>query len=107
MKYNIKYSKLAIRDLDRIWAEVFEVSKSYDITTKYIDDLMNKVNAKADYPKAGVPLYYENSFTGYYFVVFKVYIAFYRLEDNVMLVDRVLYGKSDYIRCLHINFDEE
>lgn len=102
MKYKVKYSKSAIRDLDRIWAEVYEASKSYDITIQYIDDLMNKVDAKADYPRSGTPLYYENSFTGYYFVVFKAYMAFYRLEDNVMYVDRVLYGKSNYIRCLHI-----
>lgn len=107
MKYQVKYSKVAICDLDRVWSEVFEVSQSYDITIKYIDDLMDKVMAKADYPKSGSPLYYEDSFTGYYFVVFKAYMVFYRLEDNVMFVDRVLYGKSDYIRCLHINFDEE
>lgn len=107
MKYEIKYSKVAIRDLDRVWSEVLEVSKSYDITTKYIDDLMDKVAAKADHPKSGAPLYYEDSFTGYYFVAFKSYIVFYRLKDNVMLVDRVLYGKSDYMRCLNINSDYE
>ena len=107
MKYEVKYSKVAIRDLDRVWSEVLEVSKSYDITTKYIDDLIDKVVAKADQPKSGSPLYYEDSFTGYYFVVFKSYMVFYRLEDNVILVDRVLYGKSDYMRCLHINSENE
>ncbi len=107
MKYDVKYSRLAIRDIDRIWSEVFEASKSYDITIKYIDDLVNKVNDKADYPKSGSPLYYENSFTGYYFIVFKAYMIFYRLEKNVLLVDRVLYGKSDYLGYLHLHFDEE
>ncbi len=107
MKYEVKYSKVAIRDLDKVWSEVLEVSKSYDITTKYIDDLIDKVVAKADQPKSGSPLYYEDSFTGYYFVVFKSYMVFYRLEDNVILVDRVLYGKSDYMRCLHINSENE
>lgn len=107
MKYEVKYSKVAIRDLDRVWSEVLEVSKSYDITTKYIDDLIDKVAAKADQPKSGSPLYYEDSFTGYYFVVFKSYMVFYRLEDNVILVDRVLYEKSDYMRCLHINSGNE
>lgn len=102
MKYEIKYSKDAIRDLDRAWSEVLKVSKSYDIATKYIDDLMDKVAAKADQPKSGSPLYYEDSFTGYYFVVFKSYMASYRLQDNIVLVDRILYGKSDYMRCLHI-----
>lgn len=107
MKYKVKYSKIAIRDLDRIWYEVFEASKCYDTTNKYIDDLIDKVEEKADYPKSGSPLYYEDSFTGYYFVVFKAYMAFYRLENNCLLVDRILYGKSDYIRILHIHFEEE
>ena len=107
MKYKVQYSKSAIRDLDRVRAEVFEASKSYDITKKYIDDLMNKVEAKADYPKSGSPLYYQDSFTGYYFVVFKAYLAFYRLEDDVMLIDRVLFGRSDYMRYLHLGTDEE
>ena len=107
MKYKVQYSKSAIRDLDRVWAEVFEASKSYDITKKCIDDLMDKVEAKADYPKSGSPLYYQDSFTGYYFVVFKAYLAFYRLEDDVILIDRVLFGRSDYMRYLHLGTDEE
>ena len=107
MKYKVEYAKAAIRDLNRVWSEVLEASKSYDLTTRHIDDLMDKVESKADYPQSGSPLYYEDRFTGYYFVVFKSYIAFYRLENNVMLVDRVLYGKSDYMKYLHINLDEE
>ena len=28
MKYKVKYSKSAIRDLERVWAEVFKKSKN-------------------------------------------------------------------------------
>lgn len=101
-RYKIEYSKTAIRDLDRVWSEVFEVSQNHDIAIKYIDDLMDTIESLTNRPKSGSPLYYENSFTGYYFVVFKSYMAFYRLEKDAMLVDRILYGKSDYIRCLRI-----
>ena len=55
----------------------------------------------------GSPLYYENGFTGYYFVVFKAYIAFYRIENNVILVDRVLFGGSDYMKFLPLGSEEE
>lgn len=105
MKYKVKYSKIAIRDLDRIWSEVFEASKNQNITTKYIDDLMNKIESKANYPKSGSPLYYENGFTGYYYIGFKAYIAFYRIEKDSILVDRVLLGKSDYMRTLHLGIE--
>ena len=101
MSYQIEYSKTAIRDLDRVWAEVFEASKDIETTEKYIEELLDKVEKKSDYPESGAPLYYENTFTGYYFVVFKAYLAFYRLEKETMLVDRVLFGKSDYMRILH------
>ena len=107
MKYKVEYSKAAIRDLDRVWAEVFEASEDYDIITRYMDDLMDKIEAKADFPKSGSPLYYQDSFTGYYFIVFKAYLTFYRLENGTMLIDRVLFGRSDYMRNLHIHFEEE
>ena len=102
MSYQVEYSKAAIRDLDRVWAEVFEASKDVEITERYIEELLDKVEKKSDYPESGAPLYYENTFTGYYFVVFKAYLAFYRLEKDTILVDRVLFGKSDYLRKLRL-----
>lgn len=105
MKCHVEYSRVAIQDLDRVWNEVFEASKDYDTTRKYLDDLMDTVEAKADYPKSGAPLYYEDSFTGYYFVAFKAYLAFYRIEDDQLLVDRVLFAASDYLRHLHLGTD--
>ena len=98
MKFQVVYSKIAIRDMDRVWSEVFEASKSYDVTRAYLDDLMNKIEAKAESPESGSPLYYEDSFTGYYYVVFKSYMAFYRVDEGKLFVDRVLFRKSDYMR---------
>lgn len=100
MSYKIEYSPTAIRDLDRVWAEVYEASQSEETTINYVDGLMDQVSAKRDFPKSGSPLYYEGSFTGYYFVVFKSYMAFYHVEDAVLYVDRIVYGKSDYIRTI-------
>ncbi len=41
MKYRIEFSKAAIRDLDRMWAEVFEASRSNDTSNQYITDLLD------------------------------------------------------------------
>ena len=68
MKYSVEYSKAAVRDLDRVWSEVFRASRSYDITERYLNDLMDIVESKSEYPLSGAPLYYEDRFTGYYFV---------------------------------------
>ena len=50
MKYNVEYSPSARKDLDRVWHEVFEASKDYDICEKYLNDLFDKIEAKAVYP---------------------------------------------------------
>lgn len=61
---------------------------------------MNQISAKQDFPKSGAPLYYEGLFTGFYFVTFKSYMAFYKVETDRLLVSRVVYGKSDYMRTI-------
>lgn len=100
MSYQVSYSPLASRDLDRIWAEVFEASQSTETAGKYIDDLMDKIADRKEFPRSGAPLYYSGSFTGYYFVVFKSYMAFYHIENSFILVDRIVFRRSDYMRTL-------
>ncbi len=107
MKYQVKYSKAAVRDLDRVWFEVFEASKDLRVTEEYISELMDKIEAKALFPESGAPLYYEDAFTGYRFVVFKSYIAFYRIEQSSVLFDRILFARSDYLKTLRLSPDEE
>ena len=94
------YSPRAEEDLLRIQDEVFEASRDRDVTEKYLADLMNKVEAKAEYPRSGTPLYWFERFTGYYYVVFKAYMAFYYPADEGIRIERILYAKSDYIRQL-------
>ena len=100
MSYRIEYSPLAIRDLDRVYAEVLEASKDMNTAIHYIDGLMDMVAAKGEFPKSSSPLYYESIFTGYYFVVFKAYMVFYRMDVTRMYVDRVVFGRSDYMRSI-------
>jgi len=99
-QYKIKYSKLAISDLERMKQEVYLASEDYLVTEKYVDDMFDKIENLTKRPETGIPLIYEDIPTGYYFVVHKLYYAFYRFEGDCILVDRVLYGKSDYIRTL-------
>ena len=53
----IEYSPVAVRDLERVWAEVFEASASEETATKYVDDLMNQISAKQNFPKSGAPVH--------------------------------------------------
>ena len=100
IKYSIEYAPEAVRDLDNVFSDVFEVSKDLEITHKYLDDLLDAVESLVKRPKTGTPLFYDDLFTGYYYIRFKEYLAFYRIDDKKMLVDRILYRKCDYLRLL-------
>ncbi|MBR3277218.1 MAG: type II toxin-antitoxin system RelE/ParE family toxin [Eubacterium sp.] len=102
MKYTVVYSPEALKDLDRVWDEVFTASADITVTGRYLDDLLDKVDEKSAFPFSGKPLYYQDSFTGYYMIIFKAYLVFYRLDGHTLFVDRVLYGKSDYLRFLNL-----
>ena len=41
------------------------------------------------------------------FVTFKSYMVFYKVETDRMLVSRVVYGKSDYMRTIFRNAHEK
>ena len=102
----IVYSRTAIRDLDRVWDDVYEVSRDAETATRYVSDFIEKIDTKALFAKSGSPLYFKDVFTGYYYVVFKSYMAFYRLEGDMMCIDRIIYGKRDYMRLLFGDIDE-
>ena len=101
MTYELVYSPESLEDLDRIWSEVWEVSRDPDTADEYIKGLRGSVRKKRDYPKSGIPVSYMGEFTGIYMVSFKAYIAFYRIHGNVIEIGRFLYAKSDYLRILY------
>lgn len=98
MKYS--YSPRAEQDLERIQDEAFEACRDVETPQRYLDAMMDRIEAKADYPRSGTPLYWFDRFTGYYYVVYKAYIAFYYPADDGIRIERILHGKSDYIRRL-------
>lgn len=55
MSYTIPYAPTAIRDLDRVWAEVCEASKEPELAARYVDELMDRVSEKREFPKSGSP----------------------------------------------------
>ena len=102
MVYSVKYSRKAIDDLKRIEKEVFQACQNKATTKRYLKELVTKINEKQIFPESGSPLIFLGLFTGYRFVVYKAYIAFYTVENNMVLVDRILLGKSDYLSILDL-----
>lgn len=100
MKYRIRYSPAAQKDMDHVWDGVLEASASYDIADKYVEEFADKIAAKTDFPESGIPLYYRGLFTGFYSVNSKAYKAFYRINDGYIEVIRVLLAKMEYMKIL-------
>lgn len=107
MGFAIRYSPQAQRDMDAVWDGVWEASKDFDVADRYISDLADRIAAKRTFPKSGIPLYYRGLFTGFYYVNFKAYRAFYRLRDGYIEVARVLLAKQDHIAILLGSVDHE
>lgn len=100
MKHPIRYAPAALLDMDAVWDDVLEASASHDIADNYVEEFADKISAKADFPKSGIPLYYRGLFTGFYSVNFKAYKAFYRIKDGYIEVARILLAKMEYMRVL-------
>lgn len=106
--YNIiKYSPEALNDLDEIWNYI-SVNLSNPISANKANNTINgifdSIDVLKESPKSGTALEFSKGIkTNYRFVRYKNYIAFYRVSDNNIFVDRIIYGKRDYMKILFKN----
>ena len=102
MAGKIEYSTRAIKDLDDIWDYIAGELGKADLAHRIGNGIMDSIDSVAAFPKSGPKLIFEDvSESGYRFVVYKRYLAFYRLKsDDTLYVDRIVYGGRDYMRLL-------
>ena len=107
MRYTVRYTPKAQTDMDGIWDLVYSVSRNYEIADAYIDGLIAAVEGKRQFPRSGSPRLYRGLFTGYYSVLFKKYLAFYRVKEGYIEVVRILSATSDFIKTLLGDFSDK
>ena len=101
MENNIKYSPEPLNDLQKIWRYISENLSNPIAAKNTVNGIMDCVDILKQFSKAGSTLKFSNGInSGYRFVQYKNYIAFYRISGNDVFVDRVIYGKSDYMKIL-------
>ena len=102
MQSKIEYSPRALKDLDEIWDYIEVELCNPSAAQNTVDCIMDRVDGIASFPESGSKLEFENGLnSGYRYVVFKNYLAFYRLKPNdIVYVDRVIYGGRDYMSIL-------
>ena len=103
----IVYSPKAQNDLDEIWTYISEKLLNHTAAENTIDGILDTIDALQEHSEIGKPLYFSTDlFSGYRFLVNKNYLAFYRTSGDTVYIDRIIYGKRDYMRLLFKDLDQ-
>ena len=95
----------AHKDLAGIKAYISDELENPIAATNVVSRIIKNLKILKDMPGIGRPLATKVSFeTDYRFLVCGNYLAFYRYEDRTVYVDRILYGRRDYVRILFPEF---
>lgn len=101
MKNKIHYSPESRRDLDDIWDYIVSELQNRSAAERVINRIIDAVDPLKNFAEMGTPLSsIADIGTDYRFLVSGNYMVFYRVQDNDVYIDRVLYGRSDYISVL-------
>ena len=101
MKNRIHYSPESRHDLDDIWDYIVSELQNRSAAEHVINRIMDTVDHLKNFAEMGTPLSsIADVGTGYRFLVSGNYMVFYRVQDSDVYIDRVLYGRRDYMSVL-------
>jgi len=101
VKYKIHYTKESRRDLDEIWDYISSELQNISAAERTVNRIMDDVDRLADFAEIGAPLSsIADVDSDYRFLVTGSYLTFYRVYGSDIYVDRILYGRRDYLRIL-------
>ena len=101
MKNKIHYSSESRRDLDDIWDYIASELQNRSAAERVIDRIMDAVDPLKNFAEMGTLLSsIADVGTDYRFLVSGNYMVFYRVQGYNVYIDRVLYGRSDYMSVL-------
>ena len=100
MKNKLSYAEEAWRDLDEIWERIAALAGA-GAADRTVDGIMDDIEGLETYAELG-PLLESiaDVESDYRFLVCGKYLVFYRTEGNRVFIDRVLYGRRDYLGIL-------
>ena len=94
----------AKRDLAEIKRYITGQLQNGPTALRVVASITKELHSLKRFPQLGRTVNLEMCPSGYRVLVCGNYLAFYRVEDGTVLVDRVLYGRRDYMTLL---FGEE
>ena len=104
----IKLSADAIEDLKKIKSYIAEELCNETAALHTISKITGSLRRLADFPQSGAPLAsIVNLDTDHRFLSCGNYTAFYRYENGIVYVSRVLYGRRDFMGTLFGQSEED
>ena len=101
MKNKIHYSPESCRDLDDIWDYIVSELQNRSAAEHVINRIIDAVDQLKIFAEMGTPLSsIADVGTDYRFLISGNYMVFYRVRSSDVYIDRVLYGRSDYMSVL-------
>ena len=101
MKNKIHYSPESRRDLNDIWDYIVSELQNRSAAERVINRIIDAVDPLKNFAEMGTPLSsIADIGTDYRFLVSGNYMVFYRVQDSDVYIDRILYGRSDYMSVL-------
>ena len=93
MKNKVRYTAQALHDLDEL--------QNPQAAEKTVNRILDKVDQLVEFAQSGALLSAVSEVMGEErFLVCDSYMIFYHSEKQEVMIDRVLYGRRDYLRVL-------
>jgi len=91
----------ASKDLGEIKEYITEKLENPIAAVNVVSRIIQNIKKLRDMPGIGTPLSSKLPFdTDYRFLVSGNYLIFYRHQDSTIFVDRIIYGRRDYLKIL-------
>lgn len=104
LKNRIFYTAEAMRDLDEIWGYIGDCLGSPGAAERIVNHIMDDIDLLESYASIGTELSEVTGFeTDYRYMISAKYIVFYRVNDEQIIIDRILHSRRDYLQTLFEN----
>lgn len=96
----VAFSPAAQADLDKTAAYMRNVLRNPGAALKFVQDMRQHIQILRDFPEMGTPFEGADGEAIYRRLICGNYVALYRLDGDTVYVDRILYGRRDYMALL-------
>ncbi len=101
---NIVFSPEAGRDIAEIGDYIAFKLRNKSAARGLISRIRRAILSLEQFPESGTPLSFSGPNFSYRYLVCGSHLIFYHFPENVIRIDRILYGRRDYLSIL---FGEE